>query len=150
MGLCANASFEEIKLSNQLFMKLPCCAVTCLIVASCHSSHDGPLHPQFPRESRSLEEAVTAFATLQDAGKLPGIGRGDHGRLETLPLPRDVEDQIYPQTVTLKVKKESAPDLILFYAFRKESARSQFNLVRVWQQNIRTGTESDLFANQRN
>jgi hypothetical protein len=112
------------------------CIPALLLLASCASQRVG----DSPYETLTLD-AIHHFGDLREAGKLPGIARDEHGRVETEAIPQ-TEHVSYPVSVVLHVTAEQDRSR-LSYVFTKENSTSEWRLIKAWRTKL-DGQHEDL------
>ncbi len=97
--------------------------VISVFVSSCATEHltDSPYEPL-------TNDAIRRFAELRDAGKLPGLRRDEHGRLESEPIPQR-DRVVYPVSVVLHVSKEVDRSRYS-YTFTKDTRFTEWRLTK--------------------
>jgi hypothetical protein len=73
-------------------------------------------------------DAIRYFAELRQSGKLPGVARDEHGRVESEVIPQ--RDRVsYPVTVGLRTTSE-ADHSRYSYTFTKDTSSSDWRLTK--------------------
>jgi len=82
-------------------------------------------------QTELLMSASGRFFEVKEAGRLPGIKPGDHGRLESFPQPYR-ERVTYPFSVLIRVTKEDGSSRFC-YTLTKDTRLSDWQLGEMWR-----------------
>jgi hypothetical protein len=87
--------------------------------------------------------AATEFGELLNAGKVPGISRGEHGNVSNSGYPIDDHDIEYPFNVDMNVTKTNDGEFTYRYTMQKKTPDSSWVLVRAVKTN-KTGIMQEI------